>query len=215
MLSQISPWFRYIRGRARRSRSIRWAWAAAVAIAVGGWVSSVTNEAESRAHRFGQLVEVAVAARPVATGALLTPGDIDWRQIPRSFLPDSAPVRQPVGRVATADLLMGDVVVAGRVAPSGLRGPAALLPRHHKAIAVERSTTTPRLRLGDRVDLLATFPPELSGDGDPTFPVARQARVIDVGSESVTVAVSAVEAPRVAYAISAGTVTLVLTGPSD
>lgn len=215
MLSQLSPWFRYIRARARRSRSMRWAWAAAVAVGVGTWVNSVTAGAEARAQRFGQLVEVAVAARPVATGTVLETDDIEWRQVPRAFLPHSAPVRNPVGRVAIADLLAGEAVVAGRVAPAGLHGPAALLPRHHKAIAVERSTTTPRLSLGDRVDLLATFPPELSGDGDPTFPVARHARVIDVGSESVTVAVTAAEATRVAYAIAAGTVTLVMTGPSD
>jgi hypothetical protein len=61
--------------------------------------------------------------------------------------------------------------------------------------------------------VLATFD---TGDGpagaDPTFAVARSARVLGVtGDKAVTVALSPDEAPRVAFAIAKATVTLALT----
>jgi Flp pilus assembly protein CpaB len=79
------------------------------------------------------------------------------------------------------------------------------------------------LERGHRVDVLATFDtgvPEPvavatteADDGQaPTFPVAAGALVLDVGTESVTIAVRPREAPRVAFALARGTVTLALTG---
>jgi hypothetical protein len=68
------------------------------------------------------------------------------------------------------------------------------------------------LEVGDRVDVLATFDPGVSGDGEPTFAVATGAVVVHVGDDAVTVAVRQAAAPRVAYALAAGTVTLVLSG---
>jgi hypothetical protein len=68
------------------------------------------------------------------------------------------------------------------------------------------------LEVGDRVDVLATFDPGVAGDGTPTFAVATGAVVVHVGRDAATVAVSQAAAPRVAYALAAGTVTLVLSG---
>jgi hypothetical protein len=78
-------------------------------------------------------------------------------------------------------------------------------------VAVPTGSGLP-LRVGDRVDVLATFDPGVSGDGEPTFAVARGAVVVHVGKEAVTVAVAEAAAPKVAYALAAGTVTLVLSG---
>jgi Flp pilus assembly protein CpaB len=47
----------------------------------------------------------------------------------------------------------------------------------------------------------------------PTFPVARHALVLDVGHQAITVAVTPDEAPRLAYALTHGAVTLALTAP--
>lgn len=210
MFRQLNPWIRYSRARLRRSRLAHWLAAVVAAVVIANSVSGTVGRAQAEAARFRPQVTVAVITRSVATGRAITDADFDRRPWPRSLLPASPPVADPVGRVALADLVPGDVVVAARVAPDGLRGNRALLPRGRKALAVARSVNTPRLRPGDRVDLLATFEPGAAGGEDPTFSVARRALVIDVDDESVTVAVTADEAPRVAYALAAAAVTLVL-----
>ena len=77
-------------------------------------------------------------------------------------------------------------------------------------------TDTPPLRLGDRVDVLATFdvldPTDGSGGAEPTGAVADGALVVDVSDDAVTVAVPATDAARVAFAVARGTVTLALVG---
>lgn len=212
MFRQLNPWIRYFRALTRRSRLAHWLAATAAAAMVAASVSSAVGGAQAQADRFRPLVTVSVMTRAVTTGRAITAADIKRRSWPRALLPASAPIADPVGRVALADLVPGDVVVAARVAPDGLRGSRALLPRGRKALAVERGIATPMVRPGDRVDVVATFDPGVAGDGDPTFAVARRALVIDVGDDSVTVAVTADEAPRVAYALAVGTVALVLTG---
>ncbi|MET0663993.1 MAG: hypothetical protein ABW008_00400, partial [Acidimicrobiales bacterium] len=70
------------------------------------------------------------------------------------------------------------------------------------------------VRPRDRVDLLATFDPLVAPAGeDPTVTVARVATVVAVRTRSITVAVTAAEAPRVAFALSQATITLALTPP--
>jgi Flp pilus assembly protein CpaB len=105
-----------------------------------------------------------------------------------------------------APLARGEVVTAGRVAPAGVGGLAALLPDGARALAVPIGPGTPPLRRGDRVDVLATF----EGD-EPTFAVASGAAVLAVTRDkAVTVAVTADEAPRVAFALAQGAITLAL-----
>jgi hypothetical protein len=78
-------------------------------------------------------------------------------------------------------------------------------------VAVPTGSGLP-LEVGDRVDVLATFDAGTTGAGEPTFAVARRAVVVHVGEDAVTVAVTTSAAPRVAYALAAGAVTLVLSG---
>ncbi|MBV9662974.1 MAG: hypothetical protein JOZ37_03330, partial [Actinobacteria bacterium] len=107
--------------------------------------------------------------------------------------------------------------------PTGLTGITALLPDDARALAIPTTAGTPPLQRGDHVDLLASF--DLSdspgraditpakSDAAPTFPVARHATVLDVASKAITVAVTADEAPRLAYALTHGAITLALTAP--
>jgi Flp pilus assembly protein CpaB len=108
----------------------------------------------------------------------------------------------------------GAAVVSGNVAPEGLSGLAALLPAGARAVAVPTGAASVALRRGDRVDLLVTFDPPPAGEA-PTFPVAVAALVIDVGPEAAAVAVDPEEAVRVAYAVAAGVVTIVLTAETS
>jgi Flp pilus assembly protein CpaB len=122
--------------------------------------------------------------------------------------------------VPLVPLESGEVLLASKLAPEGLRGVAALVPPGDRALAVPVDPGGLALRLGDRVDVLATFDvagaddtaPALPTPAAPTFPVARAALVVGVGDGAVTVAVGPDEVPRVAFALARGTVALALVG---
>lgn len=215
----------------RRFPFAYWLVAVSVAAAAGLTVSALVGQASARAARLGGLVDVAVAARAVGAGETLAPGDVALRRLPAAALPDGPLARAPVGRPALVPLARGEVLLAAKLAPDGVGGVAALVPRGRRAVAVPVAPGGLAVRRGDRVDVLATF--ETAGvaggedsagedagggdaggggeDGAPTFAVATAAVVVDVAEESVTVAVTPHEASRVAFAIARGVVTLALT----
>ena len=205
--------------RLRRSPLGFWALALALSLASGLTVSRLVGEAARRAQRLGGLVDVPVTTRSVGAGRPLGPGDVAVRRLPAAVLPAGRPAHRPEGRVTLVPLVRGEVVLATRLAPDGLRGVAALVPPGHRALAVPAEPGGLSLRPGDRVDVLATFDLAAGvtrggeGEGAPTFPVATAALVVDVTGEAVTVAVPPAQAPRVAFALARGTVTLALTVP--
>ena len=217
--------------RLRRSPLPFWVLSLALAVFTGLTVSRLVQEASDRAARLGGLIDVNVAARPVDAGAVLRPADITVRRLPADALPDGALASSPAGKVALVPLVPGEAVLRSKLAPEGLRGVAALVPAGQRALAVPVDPGGLAVRLGDRVDVLATFDvvddpstagqlgtgaqPAVaaSGHAAPTFPVAESALVVDVGDETVTVAVQPDEAPRVAFALARGSVTLALTSP--
>ena len=206
--------------RLRRSPFLFWLVAVALALVSGLTVTRLVGQAAARAARLGGLVEVPVTTRPVDAGEVLGSGDVTLRSLPADALPDGTPVESPAGRVVVVPLLTGEVVVAAKVAPEGLRGVAALVPAGWRALAVPVEQGGLALRTGHVVDVLATFDvasdpaaPQQADAGPPTFPVATGAKVVDVGTDSVTVAVIEEQAPRVAFALARGTVTLALAAP--
>lgn len=209
--------------RLRRSPLPFWALAVALSLATGLTVARLAGEAAARADRLGGLVDVPVASRPIAAGAVVRPADVEVRSLPSALVPSGRLARSPAGRVAIVPLAPGEVVLAAKLAPDGLTGVAALVPPGHRALAVPVDAGALALRPGHRVDVLATL--ELGGGAlvegaapagggaAPTFPVATGALVVDADDDAVTVAVTPDEAPRVAFALARGTVTLALTSP--
>ncbi len=222
--------------RLRRSPLPFWVLSFALAAGTGLTVSRLVGEASARAARLGGLVDVAVAAQPVDAGDVVRAADVTVRRLPAGALPDAPVALSPAGKVALVPIIPGEVLLAAKLAPEGLRGVAALVPPGHRALAVPVDRGGLTLRLGDRVDVLATFdvaagdpvgagaggatPPVAEADPGaapatepaPTFPVALGALVVGVGDEAVTVAVSPEEVPRVAFALARGTVALALAG---
>ncbi|MDP9403014.1 MAG: Flp pilus assembly protein CpaB [Actinomycetota bacterium] len=201
----------------RRSSLLFWSVALAVAAASGLTVNHQVGEASARAARLGGLREVPVAARPLAAGEVLRPSDVSVRRLPAAAVPDGPVALSPAGRPALVGLAAGEVLLAAKLAPEGVRGVAALLPAGMRALAVPADAAGLALERGHHVDVLATFDTDAQeagaaqDAGAPTFPVATAALVIDAGEEAVTIAVSPQEAPRVAFALARGTVTLALT----
>jgi len=78
-------------------------------------------------------------------------------------------------------------VLAGRVAPDGLHGAAALVPAGWRALAIPVAPTVIALEVGDHVDLVAGFDvAQSTTDRSPSLTVARDALVVAVDEQRVT-----------------------------
>lgn len=190
--------------RLRRRPLPWWAGALVLAAVTATVVGRLVADAAAERDRWGATVQVAVATGDAAPGE---PVRAELRRLPRSLVPPGATTAAD-GAVAAVALHAGEIVLEGRLAPAGTSAVAALVPAGHRAVAVPAGDGLP-LAVGDTVDVLATLDPE---SARPTFPVARDARVVHVGEVAVTVAVTVDEAPRVAFALAAGAVTLALSG---
>jgi len=189
--------------RGRRSLVLRWGAVAGAAALAAMQASAVAADAEAARDSWGRGVDVVVAARDLAAGQRVGEGDVRVESRPAAVVPGSAVDDPPLGRVVTAAMAAGEVVVADRVAPAGLSAAAARIPDGWRAVAVPAGglgAVTPPLVVGDRVDLLA---PDV---------VAEDAVVVAVADDAVTVAVPAADAPVVADALAVAVVTLALRG---
>ena len=195
--------------------------AVALAAVTGLLVAGLVERASSAAARYGVRRPVAVATRDLAAGHVVEPGDAVRRELPAALVPDGALRDPPVGRITAARVVTGEVLVGARLARAGIGATAALLPEGTRGVAVPTGDARPPVAVGDTVDLLATFDPGASGvpggagagsGGAPSFAVARRALVVHVGDDAVTVAVPSADAPRVAFALAQGLVTVALSG---
>lgn len=202
-------------GRLRLRRPVPyWLLAGALALATASLVGRLVADAEAERARWGRLVPTVVALVDVPGGDPIRASDVAVRHLPVAVVPAGALRALPSGAVAAVDLHRGEAVVAARLAGTGSSVVAARLPAGTRGVAVPAGAGLP-LEVGDRVDVLATFDPDLADEGEPTFAVARRAVVVHVGDDAVTVAVDDDAAARVVYALAAGAVALVLSGTSS
>jgi Flp pilus assembly protein CpaB len=180
-----------------------------VIAAVG--VHSMAAAADAERARWGDSRTVAVATRDLAAGTAVEPADVELRRLPRAALPPGAVTEAPVGRLVTAPTYSGEVLDERGLAPHGSGGVAALVPDGHRAVAVPTDpSTVPTLVVGDRVDVVVATD-AFGGQVRPSV-AAAGATVVDLGDESVTVALPEHEAPAVAVAAAGGLVALTLAG---
>ena len=189
-----------------------WLFAVSLALFTGLTVARLLTEAASRAERLGGLRDVRVTTRNIGAGHQLSAGDVAVRRLPAAVLPEGPVAASPAGHTTLVPLAAGEIVLEAKLAPWGLEGVAALVPPGRRALAIPTPKGGIALRRGNQVEVLATLE-TAEGGTEPTFAVARSAQVLDVGEESVTVAVTPEEAARVAMAVSRGTVTVALTPP--
>ncbi|MCU0310548.1 MAG: SAF domain-containing protein [Acidimicrobiales bacterium] len=186
----------------------RWALGATLAVVAGVAAASLVERADAVRSAYGEHRTVPVVTRSLAAGAVIGPGDVAMLDRPLVAVPDGVAV-DPVGRVVRSPLVVGEVLAEVRLGGSG-EGPAALLDPDARALAVPRSPDGLALAVGDLVEVLA---PDDRGAGGARR-VARAADVLAVDEGSVTLGVSAAEAPGVARAVLDGAVALALVGPS-
>jgi len=185
----------------------RWFLTGLVVVVAATVVQRTSAGAADARHRWGDTRTVAVARHRIPIGAVIDGDAVTTQHWPVAVVPDGALADVPSGRTATAAIEAGEAVLAARVAPDGLRGAAALVPAGWRALAIPVAPTVIALAVGDHVDLVAGF--DVAGattDRSPSLTVARDALVVAVDEQRVTVAVRDDEAERVAFAIVAGTV---------
>jgi Flp pilus assembly protein CpaB len=200
-----------VRRRLLRHPPLYWTLAGALALLTALVVGGLVARADAARRRWGALEPVAVATRTLHAGDAVAAADLRIQPWPVGLAPDGIVADVAPGTVVTATILAGEPFVRDRLAPTGLSAAAALLPAGTRALAVPAPAGLP-LRVGDRVDVLATFDPAAAPDHDPSFAVAENAVVVAVADQAVTVAVAEADAARVAFALAAGTVTLALRG---
>jgi len=158
-------------------------------------------------HQWGDTRTVIIARHRIEVGAIVSADDVDTARWPLAVIPTGAFTESPAGRTAIATIESGEAILSARVAPDGLDGVAALVPAGWRAIAIPTGPAVVSLAVGDHVDLIAGFDAQsASNDESPTIAVARDALVVAVDEQRVTVAVRDSDASRVAFAVVAGTV---------
>lgn len=107
----------------------------------------------------GRPVPVAVAARDLARGEVLTPGALRVVEVPERYAPPGA-VADPSsvsGRVLLAPLAAGEPLTASRIAEPRAGPVAALVDPGLRAVPVAVDVPPGAVRPGDLIDVLATF----------------------------------------------------------
>lgn len=188
-----------------------------LAVVAGAVTASTVQRAEEVRTGYGERRTVPVATSDLPVGAAVGDDDIRWVELPIVAIPDDVS-DDPVGRVVSEPILRDEVVARRRLGGAGVDGPAAIVPVGGRALAVPLDATTPTLSVGDRVD--AYSPTEVVGSGSATDMaraaasgarrIARDARVLAVDDQAVTIAVAGTEAPAVARAVLDGAVVLAL-----
>jgi Flp pilus assembly protein CpaB len=180
---------------------------AALALCAGGLTAGVVGRASEVIDAYGTRHAVAVAVHDLEIGDEIGADDVAWRELPTALLTGS-PLEAPTGRIVTARTLTGEVLVAERVGPEGVRGPMAIAPPGSRAVALPVVAGRPPVRVGDHVDVLA-----VSLETTRAQRVATRAVVVDVGDEAVTVAVQPDELAATARAALESTAVIALAAP--
>jgi Flp pilus assembly protein CpaB len=191
-----------------------------LAAATGLVVTSLVASAEAARDRWGRTRPVVVATRDLSPGDTIEVSDVEVRTLPEAAAGSTALREAPTGAVVSQPVVAGEALVGQRLAPDGLSGVAALVPAGQRAVAVPLGPMgAPPLSIGDLVDVLAVVPVAADGladagadTGEPAFPLVEDAIVVDVSEQSVSVAVPDVDAPRLAWTLTNGSVVLALAG---
>src|SRR5919201_6065329 len=110
---------------------------------------------------------VVVAALDVPRAGRLTKDHVKVYEYPKDVIPPGSlvNVEDALDRVALGSLVKGEIVLDGKLAPKGSRGPASLIPKGMRALTIltpsAAANTSGFVIPGNTVDVLLTT------DGDP------------------------------------------------
>lgn len=205
--------------RLRRSAILYWLGVGTLALIVGtGMVAALRHRAGAAGGR-RPTATVIVARDSLRPGEPIA-GHLATARRPVEELPPGTLRAMPApGRLATAYIAAGEIVIDKRLSGRSGDGPAALLAPGTRGITIDLGEgSEPPLRVGDEVDVVtapSSSPGDVSGSADEAQTVASGATVIHVSDQAVTVAVPTRRVDAVAAAIAGSSVTVVLSSPSE
>jgi Flp pilus assembly protein CpaB len=196
-----------LRRRLPRRAIPYWIATLTLALTTGLVANGLLHRAQEAQARWGSTRTVVVSTRALAPGDPLA-GATAVRELPAVALPRGAIPELPAGAVALDPIGAGEVVTTARVGGPAAAAVSGRLPRDTRAVVIPLEAKGLPVRVGDRVDLLA------SGAGDPAFdgpaaaspsgPVASGALVVEVHPAALVVALDPTDAVAVAAALGRG-----------
>ncbi len=205
----------------RRSLLYRWlrrplVYWSAVGLLLVITVIALARQTDRQRHlteTYGELQNVPVAVALIRPGEPLDTGTVRWEHRPAAGVPPGAVTDLTEGALAATAIYPGEVIHGERVAGGG-SGLSSRLAPGVAAVSVPTSYGVPPVQPGDRVDLLATFDSFADEAAPEASSVARSATVLEMGEDTVTVAIRASEVPSTVSALVWGAVTVVAVGTS-
>lgn len=193
-----------------------------VAIITARLVATDLAALHAQARASGPLVPVVIARHDLALGTEIGTGDVGVRRVFRADRPAGALTRpsDATGRVVVVPLVASAIAFDANLAARHRTGLGGALPPGTRAVRVAVRDAVPAPP-GSVVDVLVTFDASsVPADAEPTVAVVEGAVVLAFGTRGdrdvpVTLLVPADAAARLAYAATAGTLTLVLDPPES
>jgi Flp pilus assembly protein CpaB len=170
-------------------------------------IAGAVARADAARNRWGAAREIVVARTRLEVDDVVSAGDVESASWPVALVPRGAidASQDLAGRTVVEAIEPGSAVVAAQLAPDGLHGIAALIPIGWRALAVPIAQASVPVSVGDRIDLVAAVSGS-DASASPPFVLAANAVVVATNGQSITVAVPAADAPRVALGIVTGSV---------
>ncbi len=196
-----------MRRRLRRHPLAHWLLVGGLAMLTALFVGRRAADADAARAAWGTTKPVVVATHAIEAGTAITAADVTLEHWPAAVVGDGALDALPIGRAARTALGARDIVRADDVAGTGVNGLSALIPDGWRAVAIARGNTSIAVARGDHVDLVVA-----TADGAEAAALARDALVLAADAKTITVAVPAATADRVAAAIATAAVVPVLRG---
>jgi Flp pilus assembly protein CpaB len=192
-----------LRRRLPRRAIPYWIATLVLALVTGLVADGLLQRAHEAEARWGTTRTAVVATRGLAPGEPLA-GATALRELPAIALPRGALPALPAGAVALDPIGSGEVVTAARVGGPSAAAVSGRLPRDTRAVVIPLEVKGLPVRVGDRVDLLASGSGDPALDGAasaPSIPVASRALVVVVRSTALVVALDPTDAVAGAAAL--------------
>ena len=187
-----------------RSAVPYWMAVGILALITGAVVARLVDRTAAAERRLGATRAVAVATQPLVPGRPLGSSTVRLESRPTADVPRNALTQVPTGATVADRVEAREIITASRLA-----GRPSRVPAGRSTMAVPAGQAPLLVRPGERVDLYASFAPDLAPGGTTSL-VAARAIVVSAGRTAVTVAVRSREAPPLATALAQGTVTMAL-----
>lgn len=224
-----------------RKRTSLWGvLAVVVAVATGLAVFSYLSWLRGQIPVAGKLVPTVVAAADLAPGTVLTAAMLEVVDQPSKYLPPGTlrAASDAIGKVLGIPVFSGEIITQKKIGQKG--GASSVVPAGMRAYSLSVGSVSGLSFVpspGDRIDVLATFPPEVLGQAT-TVTILRSKEVASVGESAagdsgggrvaaqlgiassqerrvaITLFVTPVEAQRLAMAEALGKITLTLAPPN-